>query len=163
MCTGTGCIAISIKNHISSLEVTAVDISDKALEVAKTNDKKHKTNIEFIKSDLFDGFDSEKQKFDMIISNPPYIKTKDIETLMPEVKENEPLLALDGKEDGLEFYRKITKSAKNHLVPGGTLIYEIGHDQAQDLVKIMTEQGYSECEVFKDYANNDRVIKARFN
>lgn len=159
MCTGSGCIAISIA-LLSNAQVTAVDISDKALEVAAYNCKKLScTNVDLIQSNLFDKIEN---KFEMITSNPPYIPTKVIEGLEPEVKDFEPMLALDGSEDGLEFYRRLAIESKNYLVQGGSLLMEIGCEQANDVMHLLEVNGYSEISVIKDLANLDRVVKARW-
>ncbi len=159
MCTGSGCIAISIA-LLSNAQVTAVDISDKALEVAEYNCKKLScTNVDLIQSNLFDKIEN---KFEMITSNPPYIPTKVIEGLEPEVKDFEPMLALDGSEDGLEFYRRLAIESKNYLVQGGSLLMEIGCEQANDVMHLLEVNGYSEISVIKDLANLDRVVKARW-
>ena len=159
MCTGSGCIAISIA-LLSNAQVSAVDISDKALEVAEYNCKKLScTNVDLIQSNLFDKIEN---KFEMITSNPPYIPTKVIEGLEPEVKDFEPMLALDGSEDGLEFYRRLAIESKNYLVQGGSLLMEIGCEQANDVMHLLEVNGYSEISVIKDLANLDRVVKARW-
>ena len=157
MCTGSGCIAVSLAKYIKDSEVTAVDISEKALTIAKLNAKKNEVDVKFIKSNLFEEVED---KFDVIVSNPPYIKTADLEALQTEVK-NEPLKALDGGETGLFFYKKIIKQAVNYLNENGILIFEIGFDQAEDVCKLLNENGYKDIEVIKDLSGNDRVIKAK--
>ncbi len=162
MCTGSGCIAISIAK-LKNVEVTAVDISSEALKVSKKNAADlGASNVEFIESNLFDKIkeyctSKNCKKYDIIVSNPPYIKSLDIEELMAEVKEYEPRLALDGDEDGLKFYNAITKEAKDFLKVGGYLIYEIGCDQADDLRRIMDKNGFTDIEIIKDLAGLDRV------
>ena len=162
MCTGSGCIAISI-GKLKNVDVTAVDISPKALEVARDNaGTLCATNVKFIESNLFEKIKEDStskncNKYDIIVSNPPYIKSLDIEDLMIEVKEHEPRLALDGDEDGLKFYRAITKEAKDFLNDGGYLMYEIGCDQGDDLRNIMAENGFTDIEIIKDLAGLDRV------
>ena len=162
MCTGSGCIAISIAK-LKNVSVTAVDISPKALEVAKGNaDNLDASNVKFVESNLFEKLKEDStskncKKYDIIVSNPPYIKSLDIEELMVEVKEHEPRLALDGDEDGLKFYRAITKEAKDFLKPGGYLLYEIGCDQGDDLRDILAENGFTDIEIIKDLAGLDRV------
>ena len=159
MCTGSGCIAISV-SLITNLQVTAVDISKKALEVARKNCKKLScTNVNLIQSNLFDKID---KKFEMILSNPPYIPTKVIEGLEPEVRDFEPKLALDGSEDGLEFYRRLAIDSKKYLVQGGSLLMEIGCEQAEDVSHLLEVNGYTDILVVKDLAGLDRVIKARW-
>ena len=162
MCTGSGCIAISI-GKLKNVDVTAVDISSEALKVARGNAVNlNASNVEFIESNLFDKIKEDStskncKKYDIIVSNPPYIKSLDIEELMVEVKEHEPRLALDGDEDGLKFYNAITKEAKEFLRTGGYLIYEIGCDQGDDLRRIMEENGFTDIEIIKDLAGLDRV------
>ena len=162
MCTGSGCIAISI-GKLKNVDVTAVDISSEALKVARGNaDKLGASNVKFIESNLFEKIKEDStskncKKYDIIVSNPPYIKSLDIEELMVEVKEHEPRLALDGDEDGLKFYRAITKETKDFLNDGGYLMYEIGCDQGDDLRKIMEENGFTNIEIIKDLAGLDRV------
>ena len=162
MCTGSGCIAISIAK-LKNVDVTAADISSEALKVSRENAiNLGATNVEFIESNLFDKLKEDStskncKKYDIIVSNPPYIKSLDIEDLMAEVKEHEPRLALDGDEDGLKFYNAITKEAKDFLNTGGYLIYEIGYDQGDDLRRIMEENGFKDIEIIKDLAGLDRV------
>jgi len=156
MCTGSGCIGISLYlNGINN--VTLSDISKGALLVAKKNaEYLNAENICIIESDLFESFNNEK--FDCIVSNPPYIRTDVIPTLMREVKDNEPMGALDGGKDGLYFYRKITDECRKYLNDGGYLFFEIGYDQSEDLHIIMNENGFSDVKTIKDYAGNDRVV-----
>lgn len=158
LCTGSGCIGISIQSFCRKTQVTAADISEDALQVARKNAKENEVPVEFVHSDLFSGISG---KFDMIVSNPPYIPSKVIETLMPEVREHEPIGALDGKEDGLYFYRRITKESLAHLNPGGYLLYEIGHDQGEAVSGYMRENGFHEIEVIRDLAGLDRVVRGR--
>ena len=155
MCTGSGCIAISLKKLGKARTVTAVDISPEALKVARGNGVRLCAEIHWIESDLFTNVTG---KYDIIVSNPPYIETREIEALMPEVKEHEPILALDGAEDGLWFYRKITRESKGYLKANGMLCYEIGYNQGNAVKKIMEENGFCEVEVFKDLAELDRVV-----
>ena len=149
LCTGSGAIAISLKKYLPDVKIFASDISEKALEVAKKNAKNNNVEIEFIKSDMFENI---HEKFDIIVSNPPYIKSEEIEKLSKEVQ-NEPKLALDGGKDGLKFYKIISKEIKNYLKENGTLLMEIGYDEANEVMKLFEN---STC--IKDYANNDRVI-----
>ncbi len=158
MCTGSGCIAISLKSFVPEAEVTAVDISEGALLVAKENSKKNELPVDFIQSDLFCQV---SDKYDMIVSNPPYIPSAVISTLMPEVREHEPMQALDGTEDGLYFYEKITLDSVLFLKEGGMLLYEIGHDQGQAVSAMMFEAGYEDVRVIKDLAGLDRVVVGR--
>lgn len=163
MCTGSGCIAISLYKELVKLgckaEVDAVDVSEKALEVATSNANKNNAKINFILSDLFEYVNC--NIYDIIVSNPPYIRTKDIEDLDIEVKTYDPMLALDGSEDGLKFYRNITDNAKSHMKDGGYLLYEIGFDQGEDVKKIMLKNDFEEIEIIKDLAGLDRVVFGR--
>lgn len=156
MCTGSGCILLSLLKYSNECEGMGVDISEEALKVARENAQRLGLKAEFVQGDLF-GSVPEK-KFDMIVSNPPYIETAVIETLMPEVREHEPMQALDGMEDGLFFYRKIVEKAPEFLGKGGWLLFEIGYNQGEAVSKLMTEQGFKEVEVVKDYAGLDRVV-----
>lgn len=153
MCTGSGCIAISIAK-LSKAQVTAVDISLDALQVARANGKANEVMVDWRESNLFEKV---PETYQMIISNPPYIRSAVIETLSPEVREHEPMLALDGTEDGLYFYREITRQAIEHLEEGGWLLYEIGHDQGEAVKTIMSEL-FSDVSVIKDLAGLDRVV-----
>lgn len=160
LCTGSGCIAISMYHYLKQekkkISVDAVDLSEKALEVAKKNAFSNRAYIEFYQGDLFEPLTTEK-KYDMIISNPPYIPSRVIDGLMPEVRDHEPRTALDGDEDGLKFYRLISEQARNYLAPGGCLIYEIGFNQGEDVSAIMKDLGYKKVSVEKDLAQNDRI------
>lgn len=149
LCTGSGAIAISLKKYLPDVKIFASDISEKALEVARKNAKNNNVEIEFIKSDMFENI---HEKFDIIVSNPPYIKSEEIEKLSKEVQ-NEPKVALDGGKDGLKFYKIISREIKNYLKENGTLLMEIGYDEANEVMKLFEN---STC--IKDYANNDRVI-----
>lgn len=151
--TGSGAIAITIQKETEA-DVFAVDVSKKAIEIASYNAKSLEANVEFAQSDLFENV---KGKFDFIVSNPPYIETSVIETLDDEVKLNEPILALDGGNDGLDFYRKIVQHAPKFLNIGGKLYFEIGYNQA-DALKDLMKDDFKNIEVFKDYGNNDRVV-----
>ena len=151
--TGSGAIAVSIQKETGT-KVTAVDISKNALEIAKFNAEQNDAKIEFILSDLFENV---KQKFDFIVSNPPYIETETIKSLDKEVVFNEPILALDGGEDGLEFYRKIVADAPRFLNSGGKLYFEIGYNQASSVSELM-KKDFKNIKVLKDYGNNDRVV-----
>ena len=158
MCTGSGCIAITVSDMCDNASVVGSDISKEALEVAKENNEKNCTDVEFIESDLFENVDA---LFDVIVSNPPYIKTEEIEELMDEVKFHDPRLALEGGEDGLRFYRKIIKESNNYLKVDGMIFFEIGFDQAEDVSKLLEENGYKNIVVKKDMAMNDRVVYAK--
>lgn len=164
MCTGSGCIGISLAKLGNLSDVTLVDISKDALEVAKENAKVNDvSHIRFVNSDLFEAFDKgdENVKFDFIISNPPYIRSDEIEGLMREVRLHEPRLALDGDTDGLKFYNIITKEAASRLHNGGWLMYEIGYDQGQEVSELMKAAGFADVEVIKDLAGLDRVVRGR--
>ena len=155
MCTGSGCILISILKNIVDVEGFGYDISKQAINVAKENAKLNGVNATFERSDLFEAV---TEKFDVIVSNPPYIPTDVIGGLMPEVAVYEPFQALDGKEDGLYFYRKIVAVASKYLNPNGKLLFEIGHDQGESVSTLMTEAGFTGVRVVKDLAGNDRVV-----
>lgn len=162
MCTGSGCILLSLLRYSNDCLGVGVDLSKEALTVAEKNYVRLKEQYpyleaEFMQSDLYEKL-PEDDKFDMIVSNPPYIRTSVIETLMPEVKDHEPFMALDGREDGLYFYRKITEKAADYLLVGGMIFYEIGYDQAAAVVDILQENGFTETRVIKDYAGLDRVV-----
>ena len=154
MCTGSGCIAISLAKYLENTNVTAVDISSKALNIAKENAKKNKVTANWINSDLFDKIED---VYDIIVSNPPYIETEKIETLQDEVK-REPKIALDGGKSGLVFYERIIKEAHKYLNVGGFLIMEIGFDQAKSVSKMMIDEGYENVYVKKDFSGMNRVI-----
>lgn len=156
MCTGSGCIAVSLAKYINNAEIIAVDISEDALIVAKENAEKNQVNIEFIQSNLFERL-CVSTKFDIIVSNPPYIKSKIIETLQEDVK-REPHIALNGGEDGLYFYNEIIKDAYKFLKINGILAFEIGFDQALEVVSIMKQHDYKEINIIKDFSGNDRVV-----
>ena len=155
--TGSGAIAITIKKETNA-KVFAVDVSEKALEVAKQNAKKLEADVLFIQSDLFESVSD--LKVDIVVSNPPYIETDVVQTLDKEVINNEPILALDGGVDGLDFYKRIIKDAKQHLSAGGKVYFEIGYNQAESVSKLL-EKDYEDIEVIKDYEGNDRVVIAK--
>lgn len=154
LCTGSGAIAIAIKGETDAI-VTAVDISEDALELARENAKINGAEIEFIKSDMFSSI--ENKKFDVILSNPPYIKSEDLSGLQKEVKDFEPMLALDGGEDGLKFYKIIAENVRNHLKENGVLLMEIGYNQSEEVKGLFS--GYREISTIKDLENKDRIIK----
>ena len=156
LCTGSGAIAISISKLIRNCLVYASDISQDALKIAEENSSRNQANVMFFESDLFEKI-SELYKFDIIVSNPPYIESDTINSLSEEVK-NEPILALDGGEDGLDFYRKIVKGAKKYLNPNGYLAFEIGYNQRVEVEKILEENGYKNIYSRKDLAGNDRIV-----
>lgn len=189
MCTGSGCILLSILKllctgqddqsgksekaldgaEVFRKSVTAggtpvrgigVDLSEKALETAAGNAEILKVNAEFLHSDLFENVEG---RFSMIVSNPPYIRTAEIETLQEEVKKHDPVMALDGGEDGLFFYRKIIRDSRDHLMPGGDLLFEIGCDQAWEVSKLMREAGFQRISVKKDLTGLDRVVSGVYD
>lgn len=151
--TGSGAIAIVLQKETGA-NVTAVDVSPKALEVAKRNAEKNNAEIKFIHSNVFENVAG---KFDFIVSNPPYIETEVVKGLEKEVVDNEPILALDGGEDGLDFYREIVEKAPNFLNEGGKLYFEIGYNQAEAVSGLMKDK-FKNIQVFKDYGDNDRVV-----
>ena len=155
MCTGSGCIIISILHNVTDVEGFAVDISKQALNVAKENAKVNDVSVIFERSDLFDNVTG---TYDIIVSNPPYIPTEEVHKLMPEVRLFEPMEALDGKEDGLFFYKKIVDSCGDYLNPGGYILFEIGHDQGEAVSKMLIAADYADVRVIKDLAGNDRVV-----
>lgn len=155
--TGSGAIAVTIAKE-SKASVYASDISEDALTVARRNAKNNKVKIKFIESDIFKSI--KKEKFDLIISNPPYIPSKDILTLDDEVKKYDPLIALDGGEDGLYFYKEIAENAPKYLKPKGVLVLEIGEDQGK-LVKKLLQKNFENIRIKKDYSKNDRIIVAK--
>ena len=161
LCTGSGAIVISLKKYIPNAQVYAVDISKKALEIAKKNANRLEANVKFIESNLFDKV--KKEKFDIIVSNPPYIKKSDINYLSQEVQK-EPQLALDGGYDGLDFYRKISYQAINYLKFGSYLCFEIGFDQKEEVMEIIDKvEHYKGTYCKKDLCGNDRVIITQVN
>lgn len=156
LCTGSGAIAISISKLIKKSLVYASDISKEALKIAEENSSRNAANVLFFESDLFDKI-SKLYKFDIIVSNPPYIEKDVIKTLSKEVQ-NEPILALDGGEDGLDFYRKIAEEAKGYLNSNGYLAFEIGYNQKESVEKILKENGYQNIYSRKDLSGNDRIV-----
>lgn len=166
MCTGSGCIAISLAVKGGYRTVTAADISGEALKVARRNAEqlvdRWEQRMDFRQGDLFSALDDKEHShaFDVIVSNPPYIPTAVIDTLQPEVREHEPMQALDGAEDGLAYYRRIAVDAKTYGRTGGSLYLEIGYDQGTAVSGILAEQGYDEIKVIKDLPGKDRVVRA---
>lgn len=161
MCTGSGCILLSLLHYSNDCKGTGVDISPQALAVARENAAALSLRADFVQSDLFAQIDTDR-KFDILVSNPPYIPSDVIKTLMPEVREHEPITALDGRDDGLYFYRQISREAKKYLSGGAWLFFEIGCEQAADVCDILAADGYLEIEVVKDFAGLDRVVKCMF-
>ena len=164
MCTGSGCILESILKFAERKGIcvsgTGCDISEDALKVAKENDSRLQTGAVFIQGDLFENI---AETYDMIVSNPPYIRTEEISSLEDEVKLHDPWIALDGKTDGLYFYRLIVKESVKHIKKGGYLLFETGFDQGKDVSALLEEQGYEEIQVKKDLAGLDRVVMGRYN
>lgn len=160
LCTGSGCVLISVLKNAPELTGMGSDISKTALLVAKENAKLHEVDAEWVRSDLFDNI---TETFDVIMANPPYIPTGEILSLMPEVRDFEPENALDGGADGLDFYRKIAGQVKDYLNPGGYVYMEIGYDQGEAVSELMRNAGFTEVEVIKDLARNDRVVKGKGN
>jgi len=161
MCTGSGCIAISIALFGKPSKVAASDISEKALEVARENAKSLKAGeISFIQGDMFENV---TDKFDIIVSNPPYIETGEIDELMPEVRDYIPRLALDGDIDGLKFYRIISKEAVKKLNKNGRIFYEIGYNQSRAVASILLENGFTDVKIMKDYSGLDRIVMAKLD
>ena len=157
LCTGSGAIAVSIKKYMKNATVCASDISKKALEIAKLNAKNNDTDIHFIESDMFENI--KNIEFDLIVSNPPYIETKELKRLPKDVQ-NEPRLALDGGEDGLTYYRIIRDEGYKFLKNNGVILLEIGYNQNKTVVDLFKENNnYKNIEIYKDLSNIDRVIK----
>jgi release factor glutamine methyltransferase len=157
LCTGSGCVALSLKYERSELEVTASDISRAALDVARRNAEKYALPVTFIESDLFEGISG---RYDLITANPPYIETAAIALLAPEVR-NEPALALDGGPDGLATIRRIITTAPTHLTPGGTLLMEAQPEQMREISLLLKEHGFAEVQTHPDLSGAERVISAR--
>ena len=174
LCTGSGCILLSLLQYSNECVGVGVDLSAQALAVAGENYerlRKERPEMEalFLEGDLFEALDRQTaaeynetdsmgEGYDIIVSNPPYIETDVIGTLMPEVREHEPVMALDGGKDGLSFYRRIVRGAGDHLKRGGMLFFEIGCEQAESVYEIMERAGFQEIEVVKDFAGLDRVV-----
>lgn len=153
LCTGSGAIALAIKRHTNA-QVFASDISKKALYVAKKNARNLNLQLKFFHSNMFDGI---KQKFDIIVSNPPYIKTEDCKMLDVEVKNYDPIISLDGGANGLKFYEIIAKDTPKHLTKTGKIVLEVGMGQAQDVKKLLEKNGFV-CYIKRDYNNIERVV-----
>ena len=157
LCTGSGCIAVSIAKSVDTY-VEGCDISKKALNVAKQNVKKHNVKVDMYQSDMFSNIQG---KFNVIVSNPPYIETKVAINLDKEVTEYDPMLALDGGNDGLDYYRTIAGNIKNYLLDDGVLLLEIGYDQGESVSALFKDIA-KDIEVIKDYGNNDRVVVVKY-
>ena len=160
MCVGSGCIIISLVKLGKNVYGTGVDISQEALKIASKNCEKLSVNVKLIHSDLFKNVEG---KYDIIVSNPPYIRTSVIEELKEEVKCHDPFIALDGKEDGLYFYRRIVDEGRTYLKQGGKLCFEIGHDQGEEVKNLMELAGFQNVSVKKDLAGLDRVVSGEYN
>lgn len=157
MCTGSGVIGLTIGHYCKNAHICGVDISKEAIEVANTNKERLKIlNVHFLEGDLFAPI-GESERYDIIVSNPPYIPSEDIEGLDRVVRDFEPMKALDGGIDGLDFYRAITKDSKKHLKDNGLLIYEIGYDQGRALELILWEEGFKDISIMKDSQGHPRV------
>lgn len=156
LCTGSGCVLLSILKNAPSVHGTGSDISKQALLVARDNAKRHELDAEWVRSNLFDNLSG---SYDVIVSNPPYIAQEELLTLMPEVGQFEPLQALDGGADGLDFYRSITAEAPKYLKENGWLLFEIGCDQGEAVSALMREAGFAGVLVIQDLAGNDRVVR----
>ncbi len=166
LCTGSGCILISLlkmaeeRLHIEEIKGVGADISEEALAVAEENAKRLGAQAQFVKSDLFAKIEG---RFDLIVSNPPYIPTEAIEGLQDEVRLFDPRIALDGGADGLHFYREIVRQSIGHIEDGGTLIFEIGCEQGEAVAALMESAGYGDVWVKKDLSGLDRVVRGRYN
>ena len=160
LCTGSGCILISLMKMCEGLYGTGSDISEEALEVARKNACRLEVNATFIRSSLFEHISG---RYDLIVSNPPYIRTSVIQELQEEVRLHDPFIALDGKEDGLYFYREIIKAGIRYLRPEGYLMFEIGYDQGTEVASLMEKHGYRNIMVKKDLAGLDRVVSGMYN
>lgn len=158
LCTGSGCILLSLLHYSNDCEGTGVDISKEALQVAALNAELLGIKADFLKSDLYEKVTG---KFDLLVSNPPYIERKVIPTLMEEVREYDPYIALDGGEDGFDFYRRIIGGAQDYLERGGQILMEIGSGQAQAVSELLREAGFKEIDVCRDFAGLDRVVSGR--
>lgn len=160
---GSGCISVSLAHFIPDINIVAMDICDRALDVANKNVQVHgmSDRIELLRSDVFKEYTGEEASLDLIVSNPPYISLVECKQLMKEVKEFEPIHALTDGKDGLNFYRQITKEAKTYLRENGLLAYEIGYDQGEAVSEIMQQEGFKNIQVIKDLPGHDRVVIGR--
>lgn len=173
VCTGSGCILLSIMNYKNSIEGIGIDISNDALEIAKENARQLGISATFLQGDLYKALDEAEninttdctanaEKFDVIISNPPYIKSEVIDSLMPEVKDHDPMIALDGGTDGLDFYRVIISNAGKYLRSYGHIFLEIGHDQGDEVRELLLQAGFCDVRIIKDYSGNNRVATGTY-
>ncbi|MDE6419418.1 MAG: peptide chain release factor N(5)-glutamine methyltransferase [Lachnospiraceae bacterium] len=165
LCTGSGCILLSLLRYSNGCLGVGTDVSKEALAVAEGNaktlgfaEKMMQGELFFLQGDLYDALEKKMPAFDVIVSNPPYIRSEVIPTLMPEVKEHEPHLALDGGDDGLMFYRRIINGAPAHVKRESALFFEIGADQGDAVKALMLQAGYRDVRIVKDYAGLDRVV-----
>lgn len=157
---GSGCISVSLAHYIKGLQLTAIDICEDALSVARKNIAAHnlEEHITLLKSDVFKDYDGEEENLDLIVSNPPYITFEECKELMQEVSEHEPRKALTDEGDGLRFYREITEEGKKYLKKDGLLAYEIGYLQGIDVCNILKEEGFYNIQLIQDLARRDRVV-----
>jgi len=158
LCAGSGCIGLTLALECKNAKVTLSDISPKAVEIIKKNAENLGVEVNIVESDLFSGIEG---KFDIIVSNPPYIRSKTIETLETAVKDYEPRLALDGGEDGLKFYKKIIPCSKKHLSENGRIFFEMGFDEGEAIKSLLMSNTFSDVKIYKDLATLDRVISAK--
>ena len=158
LCAGSGCIGVSLGSLASCNSVTLADLSQEALVVARQNAEKNHVPVACIQGDLFEHIEG---SFDLIVSNPPYIPSADVEELMPEVRDYEPGMALDGREDGLYFYRRIVKESVRYLRTGGYLCFEIAYNQGKEVAFLMKDAGFSQVVIKKDLAGLDRIVQGR--
>ena len=162
LCTGSGCLALALAKNFPDSQVCGIDISEAALEYAAKNAEANEIgNIKFLKGDLFSAL-GQNRTFDLIISNPPYIRRDEIRDLQPEIREWEPLNALDGGEDGLDFYREIIPAAREHLKENATLMFEVGFDGADNVACIFENAGYHDIQITKDYSKIKRIVHAQW-
>lgn len=159
LCTGSGCIAISLAKRIPGLKCDASDISKHAINVAKENAKQNEVTVRFSQGDMFHNIEG---TYDMIISNPPYIPTAELVELMPEVRDFEPQAALDGGEDGYDFYRILVEESRSYLKTGGYLYMETGYNQGKEIAAMMQKAGFEEVAVLPDFQGHDRIVKGRY-
>ncbi len=162
ICCGSGALGIAYARKFNNSNVTLIDIDETCIMISTKNVKKYnlEKRVTVVKSDLFSEITN--KKYNLIISNPPYIASKEINTLMTDVKDYEPLLALDGGDDGLSFYRQIISQSRNHLLPGAHLILEIGYNQKDAVIKLLKHYQFTEISHYKDYQKNDRVLLATY-